>query len=121
MRFPAIGYKKLLTLAVYPLIIGVVPEQKNYAGTKNKNDFKKKVVDINVYPNPSKNGEINISYDEAKIKIKAITLINNLGVELIVLKSRIEKINVSNLSEGIYYLKFDTDSGRITKKMIINN
>ena len=98
---------------------GVIYKSTNAGGLLNKNDFKKKVVDINVYPNPSKNGEINISYDEAAVQIKAITVVNNIGAEIIVLKSNIKKINVSNFCDGIYYLKFDTDNGMITKKMII--
>jgi len=74
---------------------------------------------LNIYPNPTSTGEINISYDKSEIQIRSISMVNNIGSAIKTSASNLDKINVSMFSDGMYYLKFETDKGTITKKIVI--
>lgn len=75
---------------------------------------------IKVYPNPAKD-YIIISWDNLGINYASITLMNNLGQ--IVFKKSINSnsntISVNELANGMYYLKIDSSSGQLIKKLII--
>jgi hypothetical protein len=51
----------------------------------------------------------------------AVEIYNMLGqiIKTVVIDNQKEKINMSDLSRGIYYLKLNTNEGIQTKKIII--
>ncbi len=65
-----------------------------------------------VFPNPVE----NVLYVKNISGLKSLNLYNDLGQ--LVLKSRQDNIDVSNLSKGIYFLQIHTDAGMKTKRII---
>lgn len=71
--------------------------------------------EIAVYPNPVKNDlYINLGQD---IVLEKVDLYNNLGQFINSYTKNV--INLSSLVSGIYFAEIYTDSGKITKKIII--
>jgi hypothetical protein len=73
---------------------------------------------VSVFPNPS-NGEFSVELSSNLMK-KNFTITNSLGQE--VLKTKVEstlfKLDI-DVSQGVYFLNFSTDSGIISKKIVI--
>jgi len=68
---------------------------------------------INIYPNPA-NDIITISN---KTSLKVIEIYNSVG--LLVLKTQLQHINITNLSTGFYYIKiFQNDNTFVEKRFI---
>lgn len=73
---------------------------------------------ISVYPNPTQNF-INIKLDKDISKFKAV-LYNAAGQILLTTENK-STIDISNLNNGVYFLKIESENGRpITKKIIKN-
>lgn len=72
--------------------------------------------DILIFPNPAVD-ELNIKQIEGYSKFKSIRILNQLGQEISRAKY-VEKINVSHLSNGMYFLEISTDKmTHVTKFM----
>ncbi|MDI9309816.1 MAG: M1 family aminopeptidase [Limnohabitans sp.] len=69
---------------------------------------------INVYPNPV-NDYIMIDI-ASSLNLEKVTIFNILGQK--VLESTQNKINVSNLSKGVYEVNIETSQGKLTKKIV---
>ncbi len=65
-----------------------------------------------VYPNPV----ANILYIKNILDLKSINVYNNL--EQLVLQSKVATIDVSHLSQGMYFLQINTSAGTETKRII---
>lgn len=78
---------------------------------------------LKVYPNPIlRNGNLNVEFalnTTAKINIYNVTgrLIMNEKMDNLKSKS----LNVSNLKDGIYFLKIESENSVLTKKIVISN
>ena len=69
-----------------------------------------------VYPVPA----TNILNIKSTRSIRQITIFNLRGQQLLIQNKNTQKINISNLNNGIYILKIQTKNGlSITKKIII--
>ena len=68
---------------------------------------------FSLYPNPVKT-ILNLKLEESMEKVEVFSI---LGEK--VFKSKIDKIDVSNLSNGIYILKVHTNTGKIGVKRFI--
>lgn len=75
--------------------------------------------EISIFPNPS-NQFINIYIGDVFPQNIQLSLMNSLGEKLLQI-SNADKIDVSNINEGIYYLQMVTKDSRITKKIIIQH
>lgn len=73
---------------------------------------------ISVYPNPTQNF-INIKLDKNVSKFKA-SLYNAAGQVLLTTENR-SSINISNLNNGVYFLKIEPENGKPVTKKIIKN
>ncbi len=76
---------------------------------------------VNIFPNPSID-YVNVDLNQNKINIYKIDLlnlygqiINSLDIENMASKAR---FNISNLADGVYYLRFNTNKGSFTKRVI---
>jgi len=77
---------------------------------------------ISIFPNPA-NGILYITLNEKILSDARIELYNTLGQMVkrhAVLNSSIHVIDVSNLSPGAYTVKLSTNSGTLTRKLILN-
>jgi hypothetical protein len=91
----------------------------------SSNDIISEKLELNIYPNPtSKN--INISVSENNLKEYRWVIYNDLGSIVnqsrTIKKSNIvnEKIDVSNLNSGVYFISFISGEKVITKEFIKN-
>jgi len=73
---------------------------------------------ITVSPNPA-NDKLFIQ-NPMNIEMKRVSLQSVEGKEILMLDNKYE-INISTLSEGIYFLKLETDKGFLTKRIIIQH
>ncbi len=71
---------------------------------------------FSVYPNPT-NGILNIASD---VSIKTIEIYNYLG-QLVLSDEETSMIDISNLSQGLYFLTLKDSSGKTFVKKIIKN
>lgn len=78
--------------------------------------------DIKVYPNPSRDGLVNIKLN-GNIAVKSIQLYDLLGraIRTEEMDSTEKTLNLSSLPQGVYLLSFQTENnGSITKRIILN-
>lgn len=76
-----------------------------------------KPIYLNVYPNPS-TGKIFIN---SSINYNDISMYNIIGKEFHLNKEKKQNIiDISNLSNGIYFIIFNTENGIITRKIILD-
>lgn len=73
--------------------------------------------DISVFPNPSKN-EINITVGPHQ-KIVSVTVVDLLG-KIISIENETTPLDISNIPNGTYLLKIQTNEGAVVKKIIKN-
>ncbi|WP_339612148.1 T9SS type A sorting domain-containing protein [uncultured Xanthomarina sp.] len=82
-------------------------------------DFELLENQIKVYPNPVK--DILFLENPNNLVLKNIAVYNILGKEIKSFTTGLERLDMQNLNNGIYFLKLNTDYGIITKKIIISN
>ena len=88
----------------------------NLLGDENLSADEFSLSDVSVYPNPASD-VLNIDIP-SNIDVKNTNLYDVLGKRT-QLSVEDGKVNVSNLSNGMYFLQIDTDSGSLSKKVII--
>lgn len=77
-----------------------------------------KLSDVNIYPNPVKDGKIFIK--SSSNEVKDVKIYNILGRKVIDTKVNAgEEINVSDLSTGMYMVSITEKNKTLTKKIII--
>ncbi|MBL4587027.1 MAG: T9SS type A sorting domain-containing protein [Flavobacteriales bacterium] len=74
--------------------------------------------DIQIFPNPVSD---RIYFNLSGSTIRNISLTNALSQTVISLNPNKRSIDVSNLSEGVYFLRIDDENGTLNKKVIINH
>ena len=77
---------------------------------------------VNIYPNPLTD-DMNVSFNFNKSTNVKMTIVNLVGStvmsqEFVSERGATKKINVSNLSTGIYLAKFETANGTFTQKIM---
>lgn len=73
---------------------------------------------ISIYPNPSKK-IINIDLKLNSVEITEISIIDSQGRQLSKNKTNFKTINISNLSEGVYFLKLKSKNNNLIIKKFI--
>jgi len=81
--------------------------------TSSANDFV--LENFNIYPNPTSD-LLNVSL-ENNLTLEKVTIYNNAGQMLKEVKEA--TVDVSTLSEGIYFVEVTTNQGRAVKKIIV--
>jgi Secretion system C-terminal sorting domain len=78
---------------------------------------------IQIYPNPIRNSNmLNVKFAlNMSAKINVYSLNGKLVLRDQLNNSKFKDINISNLSNGIYLLRLETDNSSITKKFIVQN
>ena len=73
---------------------------------------------LNIYPNPVTNGNLYISSDSNEIK--AVTIFDVLGKQVLKANVSNQVVNVSHLSKGVYILKIIEAGQTASRKIVIN-
>lgn len=101
------------------LIWGGIPAENKWPGLSTNTSFSA-LNSVFVYPNPTQNNQVHISSD---IEIDSIQLINTSG-QLVqnydVLPSANHSYTIDNLPQGFYFIKLNSTSGSIVKKLMVN-
>ncbi len=95
-------------------LIGDIPNGTVYRFTPEPlsiNDFS--IVDFQIYPNPASN-YLNIKTQSTNYNV---TIYNSLGQKVNATLSE-NRIDISNLSDGIYFIKIETETGSAARKFI---
>lgn len=72
---------------------------------------------ISIRPNPAKDF-IAIDLNNDLVKIKHITLTNANGQKIEEINYNFERVDISELSTGVYFVQIHTDKGTINKKIV---
>lgn len=85
------------------------------SNTLNINDFD---IDksLQVYPNPTSN-KIFIQIDEG-LTLNNITVFNSIGQRVLISNNINNELDISKLSDGLLFLKIDTNIGTVVKRII---
>lgn len=90
-----------------------------YEGVEPVNIIEHKINSLSIYPNPTENN-ITIDLGTNDINNSTIELVDLLGkyVSKTNVTQQLNKIDMSGLSNGIYFIKFSNKNGSITEKII---
>ena len=81
--------------------------------------------EVEIYPNPN-HGEFTLSVSSEKLKNMDLQILTSLGVviyekaDLNVQGKLIEKIKLSGIAPGIYFVKLSTSDQQLIRKVIIH-
>lgn len=94
-----------------------------FTSIKNADQLPENVV--NLFPNPSFDGQITAKFNFDKNQNVVVTVINVLGQEVNKLyfngvSSQSYKLDLSNQANGVYMINFNVDGAQVSKKIIIN-
>ena len=76
-----------------------------------------KGLSIELYPNPTSNGFVNIT--TTSNEAVNVSIFDILGKQVLAQKVNNNTINVSNLNSGVYILKLNQNGATITKKLVV--
>ena len=79
------------------------------------NNHQNLINNINIYPNPAIN---KLTIENGNLKINNISILNLTGEIVKTTTVNTNIIDVSNLTQGIYFLQIHTDNGLVSKKFI---
>jgi len=82
-------------------------------------EFEEVTNQITVFPNPVKDF-LNIKVS-GSLDIKNIEIYNMLGSRIKSYSNTFESLDVRGLSNGMYFLRFRTNKGMVTKKILVSN
>ncbi|MBA2613162.1 MAG: PKD domain-containing protein [Bacteroidetes bacterium] len=103
------------------ITINVVPPSLTTTGI-NPVEFEN--FNYAIYPNPN-NGQFELTMDglgNETVKIKIYNLIGEVVYETETVKDNlVKKINLDNVSNGVYFVKINSGNKESTKKIIVNN
>jgi len=88
-------------------------------GTASLNNLTLNSASIDVFPNPVAD-ELNFIRIQGIIDDNSQVLIFSVSGELVLTEVLSERVNVSNLKNGIYLVKIETPNGVLTKRIIKN-
>ncbi len=100
---------------------GGFPSSSNITGmlksenTSSSNDEKTSSNTLNIFPNPTTN---YLSIEYGRIKINEIQIIATTGKPIRTFKLNFSRINISDIPNGIYFVKLFTDQTVITQKIV---
>ena len=104
------------TVIEFTLIDGLAKEVLLTNAVLGNKDFERSTISI--YPNPAKD-KVSINGLDAN-KVKKASIISILGQNIKTIDNPGNQINISNLQDGIYFLKLQLDDNKvITKKLVI--
>lgn len=80
------------------------------------NEVKGDFTNIYVYPNPANN---KLNFKLTNEQTKSVTITDNLGREVLLVKENINYVDISRLNSGIYYILITTDKSNYRSKFTV--
>ncbi len=74
-------------------------------------------TNFKIYPNPASD---YINIESKSVKVSSVDMYNVLGAKVLSSELTEDRVNVSNLVKGVYFMKINTLDGSLTKKVIID-
>lgn len=73
---------------------------------------------VNIYPNPASDN-VTINADK---QIQMVTVLNNLGQSVLTINpdSKLVVLDISKLSNGVYFIRTTSEEGQTTSKLIVD-
>ena len=93
-------------------------DNATFSGTAALGVKQSKIAGLNIYPNPVTNGILNITSDNNEVK--AVTVFDILGKQVLKANVSTQPMNVSSLSKGVYILKITEAGQTASRKLVIN-
>lgn len=78
------------------------------------------LANIFVYPNPSKSNKISIETDSVLDEIQLVNINGQIVQKIVYPKANQKIYTIDNLTQGVYFLKLDSNNKSTTKKILIN-
>ncbi len=74
---------------------------------------------VDLYPNPT-NSYIDLRFNEAQLQVKVCRLYDVYGklLKVVPVSSDLTRVDVSDLANGVYFVRLDSERGTITKKFV---
>lgn len=94
-----------------------IPELIVYGGTLGLTE-KAEVVKFDVYPNPAENGVLNIKLQSNNADVYVYDIAGKL-VKSQQITSKVSTLDISELNNGVYFVKAVTDNSSYTQKVIV--
>ena len=88
----------------------------SYNTNNNLSNYKKKIDDTTIFPNPSK----NIIYIDANSSRSFKARIFDLNGRILMKKIVKTQINISELKTGLYLIELSNEINKTTHKLIVN-
>lgn len=107
------SYSTGFALGENGLLLKTTIEDEPLSVTENKDPKK-----INIYPNPG-NGTVAIQVD-GNLRFSSISLTDMNGLSIKKFSANASKLDISDISQGSYFLKFETETGMVIKSLIID-
>lgn len=79
-------------------------------------------LEVNLYPNPSRDGRVFLDWKTDKIQVYKATIYNALGQQLATytgISSDTKSISLAHLPHGVYTIAFEFDTRRLSKRLIL--
>lgn len=73
--------------------------------------------DFKVYPNPASD---YINIESKSVKVSSVDMYNVLGAKVLSSELTEDRVNVSSLVKGVYFMKINAEDGSLTKKVVID-
>lgn len=110
----ALEHQSRVTLWQYDNLVKV--------GLEDESSVKNADNAFNIYPNPLSTEYLHININNSMFKINNIKVYDIFGREVKSIDGVFinKKINLVDLTSGVYLIRLDTDSGIYTKKLILN-
>lgn len=99
---------------------GTIPNGTIYKFSNNNTgifEFKNSTIDVLIYPNPS-NDYFNVVFAKEDIKVDSLSILNTYGKTVKEISYVGNGIDISDLTNGVYFVQINTAKGQSTKKLI---
>lgn len=76
---------------------------------------------FSVYPNPTRDGEMHVKWEQADVKVLSISVTDLMGREVYRNREIPDAIDVSNWGSGLYWLSVQTETSRSTARVLVGH
>lgn len=106
--------KKDIFITGYTLDGSFILTSKLFLNTSTLSIQDNIITKVNLYPNPATNS----FYIDNELNISKIIISNISGKIVKTFDKSLERYNINNLTSGLYFINIETESGKVSKKLL---